>query len=185
MHPSMNLSYQTFKNHVAEWAKTHEGQYVVVRNQDFIWPPYPDYGSALEAGYSRYSLESFFVKKIEAVETIHYHNPRGRQLLMYTPWYRTVWYWLRKFKLPVLLTLFMLVGRCLITPRLDGVPDPNLTFEAVAHMLVGGMFASWWVYRSFPDMYGFRDRVNAYWYLAWTVSLFELFMFLVQKGGLL
>lgn len=68
-----------------------------------------------------------------------------------------------------LLSLAVVVGRCLITPRLD-LPTVEGSYEAFAHLFVGGLFGAWAV-----------NRKKSILFYAVGISLFELLAFLVQK----
>jgi hypothetical protein len=48
----------------------HEGKYVLIGGEEIagIWDTYED---ALQAGYQKYGLHPFLVKRIEWVESIH------------------------------------------------------------------------------------------------------------------
>lgn len=85
------------------------------------------------------------------------------------------------FLVVLLMSLFVVVGRFLIEPRLD-LPTSEGTYEALAHLFVGGLIGVWFVRRGTRaetiDSYG-RDCG----YLAIALSAFELVFFLVQKYG--
>ncbi len=70
----------------------------------------------------------------------------------------------------LLTTLAIAAVRFLIEPRLD-LPTATGSYEAVAHLFVGGLFGAWLVNRQRPLLL-----------MAVSVSLLELIMFLVQKG---
>jgi hypothetical protein len=78
----------------------------------------------------------------------------------------------------IALTLLTILGRILITPRLTSVPSAEGSYEAFAHMFVGGLL-----------MVGIYDRHNeharTYWWLGWALGIYELIYFLVQKAHLL
>lgn len=63
------------------------------------------------------------------------------------------------------------VGRGLITPRLTHVPTPEMTYEAFAHLLCGGLIAI--------HLYDRSQKVFGY--LGWGLAVWELCWFLVQK----
>jgi len=72
----------------------------------------------------------------------------------------------------LLVTVAIGVARFLITPRLD-LPTAGGSYEAFAHLFVGGLFGAWVVKRSqWPWLV-----------MAIAVSLLELVMFLVQKNA--
>lgn len=75
----------------------------------------------------------------------------------------------------------LVVGRFLITPRLD-VPTMVGCYEAFAHLFVGGLFGVWFNRKGTRAEaicpIGFDCLV-----LAIALSLFELVMFLIQKFG--
>lgn len=85
-------------------------------------------------------------------------------------------------ELTVWLSAFVIVlGRLAIKPRLD-IPTVEGSFEAFAHLFVGGLFGFWLARRGTPDEaiepYGLRMM-----FLAFVLSAFELFLFLIQKFG--
>jgi hypothetical protein len=51
----------------------NEGKYAVIKGNDFQGP-FESYEDALEAGYGRYGLVPFLVKKIERTESILYFS---------------------------------------------------------------------------------------------------------------
>jgi hypothetical protein len=70
----------------------------------------------------------------------------------------------------VLLTLVVAGVRCLMAPRLD-LPTAQGSYEAFAHLFVGGLFGAWVV-----------RRTKLLWLvLAASVSILELVLFIVQK----
>ena len=75
----------------------------------------------------------------------------------------------------ILLAITVAIGllRFTITPRLD-LPTAEGSYEAVAHLFVGGLFGAWAVKRS----------EWAWLAMAVGVSLLELVLFFVQKAGL-
>jgi hypothetical protein len=52
----------------------NEGQFVVIAGKSVLGF-HPNFESALKAGYEKMGLEDFLVKKIEAVETVHFITP--------------------------------------------------------------------------------------------------------------
>ncbi len=58
----------TYQRELAELL-AHEGKYVLIRGDDVIetWDTYDD---ALKAGYQKFGLEPFMVKRIEWAETV-------------------------------------------------------------------------------------------------------------------
>jgi hypothetical protein len=50
---------------------TNEGKYVLIHEDDVagFWDTYED---ALQAGYERFGLKPFLVKRVQAVETVQY-----------------------------------------------------------------------------------------------------------------
>ena len=47
------------------------GKFVLIKGTNVV-DVFGDYEDALKAGYERFGLEPFLVKKIEAVETVHH-----------------------------------------------------------------------------------------------------------------
>ena len=67
------------------------------------------------------------------------------------------------------------VARLFITPRLTHIPSVELSYEAFAHLLSGGLIGIH-LYDHSQKLYG---------WLGWGVAFWELFCFVVQKSGLL
>lgn len=88
----------------------------------------------------------------------------------------------------IFISLVIIGIRIVITPRLN-LPTYEGSYEAFAHMFVGGLFGcaiKTWIARKDIDYYDYdygAEDAKFYWYLAWAVSLFELFMFTIQKVG--
>jgi len=61
---------RTFESRKDELVAQGEGKYVLIRGSDIagIWTTYED---ALQAGYQKFGLQGFFVRKIERIEGIH------------------------------------------------------------------------------------------------------------------
>lgn len=74
--------------------------------------------------------------------------------------------------LVAIMVVATVVGRFIIEPRLSGIPSLNLSYEAFAHLFVGGLFG-------FFLATGKRILL----WLVICLSLFELAMFLIQKSG--
>jgi hypothetical protein len=90
--------------------------------------------------------------------------------------------------LVIMTVLALAVGRVLIEPRLD-LPTATGSYEAVAHLIVGGFYGAWWVSKKpwhpidggcWGDWYELRDK-GLFW-SATLISLFEMAMFLWQKN---
>lgn len=79
-----------------------------------------------------------------------------------------------------ILIAVVIIGRLLIEPRLS-VPTWEGSYEALAHLYVGGLIGWWWKRRDLAcekiDGKGFKCLM-----LAVALSLFELVMFLYQKA---
>jgi len=76
-----------------------------------------------------------------------------------------------KNKLAIFSAAAIAVGRIFITPRLTHIPSPELTYEALAHLVCGGLIAI--------HMYDHKQKL--YGYLGWGLALYELVYFLIQK----
>jgi hypothetical protein len=50
---------------------THEGKFVVIHGSEILGV-YGSYEDALKAGYEKYKLEPFLVKKIQAVDAVNF-----------------------------------------------------------------------------------------------------------------
>lgn len=77
-----------------------------------------------------------------------------------------------------LLTILTAVGRFLITPRFD-IPNPNLGYEAWAHLYVGFMIGMLMGTR--PFNYSNGSHRHLLWSLVGLTAL-EVTMFIIQKN---
>ena len=75
-------------------------------------------------------------------------------------------------KVIYVLVALTLVGRALITPRLTHIPSAELSYEAFAHLLCGGLIG--------VHLYDRSQKV--YGWLGWGIALWELGWFVVQKA---
>lgn len=67
--------------------------------------------------------------------------------------------------------LAVAIGRAFIVPRLTQIPTPEMSYEAFAHLLCGGLIAI-----------HLHDRTQRlYGYLGWGLALWELTWFVAQK----
>lgn len=73
-----------------------------------------------------------------------------------------------------LLFPLMIIGRILIEPRLD-LPTATGSYEAVVHLYVGWLLGAWWVSRKIKSE-------SAYLWMAILLTIFEVVMFVYQKG---
>lgn len=76
-----------------------------------------------------------------------------------------------KKKIVVLACIGFALGRLLITPRLTHIPSPEMSYEAFAHLLCGGLIGVH-LYDRTQKLYG---------WLGWGLAFWELACFLVQK----
>lgn len=66
------------------------------------------------------------------------------------------------------------VGRVFIVPRLTHIPSPELSYEAFAHLFVGGLIGvSWYDWDS--------ARATLYGRIGWALAAWELGWFVAQK----
>jgi hypothetical protein len=72
----------------------------------------------------------------------------------------------------VVLTVVTALGRAFITPRLTHIPNPELSYEAFAHLFCGALIGIHLYDRS-QKLYG---------YLGWGLAFWELGWFVVQKA---
>ncbi len=49
----------------------HEGKYALIHGEE-VAGPYDTYEDALKAGYEKYDLKPFLVKRIQAIEQVQY-----------------------------------------------------------------------------------------------------------------
>jgi hypothetical protein len=66
------------------------------------------------------------------------------------------------------------VGRIFITPRLTNIPSTEMSYEAFAHLFVGGLIGISW--------YNWHDEeATLYGRIGWGLAFWELGCFIVQK----
>jgi hypothetical protein len=61
----------TYRAHLAEMAKEHEGQYVLIREGEIIGF-FPDFSSAVREGNRRFGIVPFLAKEVSATERVVY-----------------------------------------------------------------------------------------------------------------
>jgi len=72
------------------------------------------------------------------------------------------------------LTALIAIGRIFITPRLTHIPSPEMSYEAFAHLFVGGLIGISW--------YDWDDKLaTLYGRIGWGLAVWELVWFIVQK----
>lgn len=67
---ALEKELETYKQKLSELA-ADEGKYVLIKG-DKVVSVYDTYADALKEGYDKFGLETFLVKKIEAVEQVQY-----------------------------------------------------------------------------------------------------------------
>jgi hypothetical protein len=67
---TFEIELEAYREHLPELLGS-EGKFVLIRGRA-VDGPFDTYADALEAGYSRYGLESFLVKQIRSAEPIQY-----------------------------------------------------------------------------------------------------------------
>jgi hypothetical protein len=67
---SLQVEIATYEKHLAELLKD-EGKYVLIC-ADEIAGTFEAYADALKAGYEKYGLKPFLVKRIQAVQQVHF-----------------------------------------------------------------------------------------------------------------
>jgi len=67
---ALEKEIQTYNEQLADLLQ-HEGKYVLIHGSE-VAGVYDTYTDALNAGYEKFALKSFLVKKIQAVEQIQY-----------------------------------------------------------------------------------------------------------------
>lgn len=79
-----------------------------------------------------------------------------------------------RFLILAFLAIAIAVGRIFITPRLTHIPSLEMSYEAFAHLFVGGLIGVSW--------YDWNDkRATLYGRIGWALALWELAWFMVQK----
>jgi hypothetical protein len=70
----MGLEYEqaTYQAHLIDLL-SYEGKYILIKGEDIVGP-WETYEEALQAGYDRFGLVPFLVKKIQRVEPIQYFS---------------------------------------------------------------------------------------------------------------
>lgn len=63
---------KTYRKHLPDLLES-EGKFVLIRGEE-VDGAFDTYGDALEAGYTKYGLESFLVKQIRSAEPIQYFS---------------------------------------------------------------------------------------------------------------
>jgi hypothetical protein len=74
-------------------------------------------------------------------------------------------------KLVYILVALTFLGRAFIVPRLTHIPSPEMSYEAFAHLLCGGLIG--------VHLYDRSQKI--YGWLGWSLALWELGWFLAQK----
>jgi len=64
---ALEKELQTYKNKLSELKENNEGKFVLIHGDD-VMGVYDSYEDAVKIGYERFKLETFLVKKIEAIE---------------------------------------------------------------------------------------------------------------------
>lgn len=68
----LETELEFFEQNRKEWARTHPGEYVVIRGNE-LDDFYPDYETALRRALKRFGVESqFLVKQVWAEEPVFY-----------------------------------------------------------------------------------------------------------------
>ena len=69
--PDLKKELETYDEKKLELLAAHEGQYVLIHGDEVAgtWDTYED---ALKAGYERFEIEPFLVKRIQALEQVHF-----------------------------------------------------------------------------------------------------------------
>jgi hypothetical protein len=67
---TFEIELEAYREHLPELLEA-EGKFVLIRDRA-VGGPFDTYADALEAGYSKYGLESFLVKQIRSAEPIQY-----------------------------------------------------------------------------------------------------------------
>lgn len=62
---------ELFQQKLPEFTAEHTGEYVLIRGNEII-DFFTSYEDAIKVGYSKFGLEPFLVKQIQAVEQAHF-----------------------------------------------------------------------------------------------------------------
>lgn len=72
---ALETELTTYRNKLEE-LKSQAGRYVLIHG-DTVVDTYESYDDALKEGYSRFGLQPFLVKRIEAIERAHFLSRRA------------------------------------------------------------------------------------------------------------
>jgi hypothetical protein len=64
---ALERELETYRNNLPELKADHEGRFALIRG-DQVVDVFSSYDDALKAGYEKFGLKPFLVKKIQAVE---------------------------------------------------------------------------------------------------------------------
>ena len=69
-HHNLAADFDFYEAHRREWAKTHEGQYVVMHKGEVVGF-FPDYASGLRAGITKFGAKNeFLVQQVSEEELV-------------------------------------------------------------------------------------------------------------------
>jgi hypothetical protein len=60
-----------FQHKLPQFAAEHAGEYVLIHADDVV-DFFTSYDDAIKAGYSKFGLEPFLVKQIQAMDQVHF-----------------------------------------------------------------------------------------------------------------
>lgn len=67
---ALEKELKSYKEHIHEWSE-HEGQYVLIKDESAAGF-FSSYDDALRAGYEKFKLEPFLVKRVSSLDHVHF-----------------------------------------------------------------------------------------------------------------
>lgn len=68
---ALEKELETYYQKLTELKAEHEGQFVLIHGDEVV-DTFSSYDDAIKAGYQRFQLEPFLVKKIQALEQVQF-----------------------------------------------------------------------------------------------------------------
>lgn len=74
----LETELETFRACVGTWSD-HAGKFVLIKGREAVGF-YSSYSDAVQDGYARFELEPFLVKRVSAIEHLHFIPPLMREV---------------------------------------------------------------------------------------------------------
>ena len=68
---ALEKELEVFQQKLAEFVAEHVGAFVLIHGEEVV-DFYTSYEDAIKAGYSKFGLEPFLVKQVQALEQVHF-----------------------------------------------------------------------------------------------------------------